>query len=378
MAVTAVIAGCTQEKFNIKGTIADADGKTLYLENLSLDGPVAIDSAKLDATGAFSFKGEAPEAPEFYRLRIEQRIISLCIDSTETIAIEASLNTIPQEYTVSGSDESAVIRELTLKQIDLQRRLTAIRKDYTLSNAVAADSMNAVVNAYKHDIAVNYIYKAPMKGYAYFALFQAIGNMLIFNPQESSDDVKLIAAVATSWDTYYPGSLRGENLHNIAIESMKNLRIVENKRNAQIDPSVISTANIIDIALRDNKGYTRRLTDLAGKVVLLDFHVFAADNSPARIMQLRELYNKYHAAGFEIYQVSLDSDEHFWKQQTEALPWTSVRDPDGVVSQYLTSYNIQALPTFFLVDKSNTLWKRDTQTDDIDAEIQYLLKQPAN
>ena len=37
-----------------------------------------------------------------------------------------------------------------------------------------------------------------------------------------------------------------------------------------------------------------------------------------RIMMLRELYNKYHAQGFEIYQVSLDEDEHFWKTRTAA------------------------------------------------------------
>ena len=375
MAMAAVLAGCTQEKFNVKGAITDADGKTLYFENLSLDGPVAIDSAKLDAAGTFSFKGTAPHNPEFYRLRIERRIISLCIDSTETITVAASYSTLPQQYTVSGSDESAVIQELTLKQIDLQQRLTAVQRDYTLSNAVAADSMTAIVDAYKRDIAVNYIYKAPMKGYAYFALFQAIGNMLIFNPYESSDDVKLFAAVATSWDTYYPGSLRGENLHNIAIENMRNMRIAENNRNAQIDPSVINTTNIIDIALPDNKGYTRRLTDLAGKVVLLDFHLFSTSDSPARIMQLRELYNKYHNSGFEIFQVSLDSDEHFWKQQTEALPWISVRDADGASSQYLVSYNVQVIPTFFLVDKTNTLYKRDSQMEDTDAEIQYLLKQ---
>ena len=374
-AAAVILAGCQGETFSVRGTISDAEGKTLYFENMSLNGPVAVDSATLDAGGTFSFKGEAPEAPEFYRLRIERRIISLCVDSTETIGIEASFNTLPQQYTVSGSEESAVIQELTLRLIDLQERLTAVQRDYTLTKDEAADSLEAIVEAYKRDIAANYIYKAPMKGYAYFALFQAIGNYLIYNPQENSDDVKLFAAVATSWDTYYPGSLRGENLHNIAIDNMRNQRIAENRRNAQVDPSVVNTTNIIDIVLEDNKGYTRKLTDLKGKVVLLDFHIFATDESPARIMQLRELYNKYHNSGFEIYQVSLDSDEHFWKQQTEALPWISVRDADALQSQYLTSYNIQTVPTFFLVDKTNTLYKRDSQMEDTDAEIQYLLKQ---
>ena len=206
------------------------------------------------------------------------------------------------------------------------------------------------------------------------ALFQALGNRLIFNPRESEDDIKAFAAVATSWDTYHPGSLRGKNLHNIAIEGMRTVRIVRNNRAAaMVDASKINTTNIIDIALSDNKGAVRRLTDLKGKVVMLDFHVFGADGSTKRIMQLRDVYNKYHARGFEIYQVALDPDEHFWKTQTAALPWISVRDADGLQSHYLQLYNVQSIPTFFLVGRDNALDKRDVQIKDLDAEIEALL-----
>lgn len=215
-----------------------------------------------------------------------------------------------------------------------------------------------------------------MKASSYFALFQTIGGRLIFNPRESKEDIKAFAAVATSWDVYYPNSLRGENLHNIAIEGLKNVRIMENKMAQSrrgIDPSKVNTSNIIEIALRDNQGNVRRLTSLKGKVVLLDFHVFGADGSTQRIMQLRELYNKYHSRGLEIYQVSFDPDEHFWKTQTAALPWICVHDDDAMNSNLLLQYNIQRIPTFFLVDKTNTLYKRDSQIKNLDAEIQGLL-----
>lgn len=106
---------------------------------------------------------------------------------------------------------------------------------------------------------------------------------------------------------------------------------------------------------------------------MLDFHVFGTENSPKRILLLRELYNKYHAQGFEIYQVALDPDEHFWKQQTAALPWISVRDPQGLDSQSLIVYNVQGLPEYFLIDRTNTLRKRSQQVRDIEAEIKALL-----
>ena len=130
---------------------------------------------------------------------------------------------------------------------------------------------------------------------------------------------------------------------------------------------------MLDIALPDNHGQMRHLTDLKGKIVLLDFHVFALEDSPARILMLRELYNKYHAQGLEIYQVSLDSDEHFWKQQTAALPWISVRDADGINSQRLVLYNVQAVPDYFIIDRGNNIVKRAALVKDIEAEIKKLL-----
>lgn len=374
-ALMAVALGsCDNKKFRVEGAITEAKDSVLYFENMSLDGPVAVDSVKLGDDGTFSFSEKSPEAPEFYRLRIAGQIINLSVDSTETVTVKAAYPAMSTGYTVEGSAECATIKELALKQIGLLNRVIAVERNPMLGVDMVRDSVTRMIEAYKQDLKMNYIYKAPMRASSYFALFQTLGNRLIFNPRESEDDIKAFAAVATSWDTYHPGSLRGKNLHNIAIEGMRNIRIVRNNRAAaQLDASKINVTNLIDIALPDNNGVTRKLTDLKGKVVMLDFHVFGAEGSTKRIMQLREIYNKYHARGFEIYQVALDPDEHFWKTQTAALPWISVRDADGLQSQYLTLYNVRSIPTFFLVNRDNTLDKRDVQIADLDAEIEMLL-----
>ena len=371
--VTLALGSCSKEKFHITGTMSDAKDSVLYFENMSLDGPVVKDSVKLDENGNFEFSDGRAEAPEFYRLRIANQIINLSIDSTETVTVKASYPTMATNYTVEGSENCKVIKELSLKQIDLLNKAIAIQANNSLGIDATNDSILKIIDVYKDDVKRNYIFKNPMKAYAYFALFQTLGNRLIFNPREIKDDVKVFAAVATSWDTYYPEALRGKNLHNIAIEGMKNIRIVENKRNQMIDASKVNVTNVIDINLVDNKGVARKLTDLNGKVVLLDFHVFATKESTKRIMELREIYNKYHASGLEIFQVSIDPDEHFWKQQTAALPWVCVRDPQGLNSSLMVSYNIQDIPTFFLVDRTSTLYKRDVQIKDLDAEIRSLL-----
>lgn len=368
------IASCNDKKFTVEGQVSNAKDSVLYFENVGLEGINTLDSIKLDEGGSFSFSEEAPTTPEFYRLRIADQIINVSIDSTETVQFKAEYPGMASNYTVSGSDNCEKIKELTLMQMELQNRAIAIQRNPSLGVDEANDSIQRLINAHKEKVKSNYIYKEPMKAYSYFALFQAIGNYLIFNPRTNKDDIKAFAAVATSWDTYYPHAERGQNLHNIAIEGMKNQRIVA-AQNAEfkVEASKVQEAGVLDIALLDNKGQERHLTDLKGKVVLLDFHIFALNDSPKRIIMLRELYNKYQAQGLEIYQVSLDPDEHFWKQQTAALPWISVRDADGVNSQRLMLYNIQAVPDFFLIDRGNNLVKRAAQINDLEAEIQKLL-----
>lgn len=372
MAILA-LASCNEKQFHVEGTISNAKDSVLYFENIGLAGAEVLDSVKLSEDGSFSFAGEPQGSPEFYRLRIYDQIISLSIDSTETVTVKAQYPNMASQYEVEGSDNCAVIKELALQQMDLQQRALKVSRDETLTIDQANDSILSMVTQYKTHVKNQYIFPHPDKPYAYFALFQTLGNMLLFNPRTNRDDIKVFAAVATSWDTFWPSAERGRNLHNIAIEGMKNVRIADAENARTIDPDKIQMAGVIDIALHDNKGQVRRLTDLKGQVVLLDFHVFAMDESPARILLLRELYNKYHAQGLEIYQVSLDGDEHFWKQQTAALPWISVREDKGISSSTLTIYNIQDIPEYFLIDRGNNLVGRSQTIKDLEQAIKNLL-----
>ena len=380
LAVSLMMLGavsCSNKKFEVSGNITDAKDSLLYFENMSLNGAVVVDSTKLDADGNFSFAVYAPSAPEFYRLRIAGQIINVAADSTEHVTIKAAYPTMASQYEVSGSDECSKIKELAIGQMALQASINNIVRNTNLNDDVMRDSIRVILAQYKEGVKNNYIFKEPMKAYAYFALFQTIAlgyeNVLVFNPRSNEDDVKVFAAVATSWDTYYPKAERGLNLHNIAIEGLKNIRIMKAEQQQTVDPSKVEYTGVIDIALPDNKGNIRKLSSLKGKVVMLDFHLFATKESTARIMQLRELYNKYHAQGFEIYQVSIDPDEHFWKTSVAALPWICVHSDDGLNAAELGMYNVRDIPTYFLIDKNNVLQKRDVQIKYIDAEIKALL-----
>lgn len=373
-ALTMLATACKDkgEQFEINGRIAEADGKTLYFEAVTLNGIEALDSTRLDEDGQFCFQGTRPFNPEFYRLRIDRQIVNLSVDSTETIHVEAELPDMGTDYEVEGSGNCQTLKEINNKLIALQQSIKDITNDKDLTLGEQERLVHEKINLYKNEMKMHYIMENPASAPAYFALFQTVNGSLIFNPISNPDDIKFVGAVATAWDANYPGTSRTENLHNIAIQGMKNTKRPTPVSLEDIDPGKISAAGIIDIELPDIHGKNRKLSDIRNKVVLLDFTAYSLPSSQERIMQMRGLYDKYSSLGFDIYQVSIDPDEHYWKTACEHLPWTCVYESRGEASGYLGSYLVRRLPTYFLIDRHGDLVARDEQIDDLEKTIRLL------
>lgn len=375
LAALTITACSSGPQFQVNGNISEANDKMLYLEASGLEGIVPLDSIKLKGEGSFHFKQPRPESPEFYRLRIDDRVINFSVDSTETLQIKAPYTNFSTAYTVEGSDNCNKIKELTLKQIQLQKdvdNLQASLHSNKIGNNAFEDSLTTLLNSYKSDVKLNYIFAAPNTAAAYFALFQKLNGYLIFDPLNNKDDIKCFAAVATSLNNTFPNAVRSKNLYNIVIKGMKNTRQPQAKT-LEIPQEKIVETGIIDIALRDVKGNIRKLTDLKGKVVLLDFSVFQSPAGAPHNLMLRELYNSYAKDGLEIYQVSLDADEHYWKTAADNLPWVCVRDGNGVYSTNVAVYNVQQVPSVFLINRNNELKLRGEDIKDLEAAIKSLL-----
>ncbi|HBG42099.1 MAG TPA: peroxiredoxin, partial [Porphyromonadaceae bacterium] len=111
---------------------------------------------------------------------------------------------------------------------------------------------------------------------------------------------------------------------------------------------VVTQSQLPDIVLADVEGRKIPLSSLKGKVVLLDFTVYNSEFSPKHNIDLNTMYKRYQAQGFEIYQISVDSDVHFWKNAASNVPWVAVRDPQSVYSSILATYNVREIPTAFI------------------------------
>ena len=358
--------------FTVKGVVAGADGQLMYLENVGISNVVTLDSIKLAPGGKFKFTEKRPEYPDFYRLRLNNQLINFAVDSTETISFVADAGTFATSYSVEGSENSKAIKAITLAQLDANQAISRLRKEYEdkmISDTTYRTKVLAAADAYK-EVARKYIYSAPMSTAAYFALFQQIDGLLFFDLYDRKD-VKAYGAVATSYDHAYPESPRSKHLYNLTLQSMKVLRAQR-----PVDYSNVETKDIsfLDIELPDVRGEVVKLSTVApGKVVLINFTAYQTEWSPALNMALGELYTKYHDQGLEIYQVSLDSDFHFWRNGASNLPWVTVRDPQSVYSQVAGLYNVKQLPALFILDRKGNLVKRVEDVKKLETDVKAVL-----
>ncbi len=299
-------------------------------------------------------------------------MINFAVDSTETISFAADAGTFATSYSVEGSESSKAIKVITLAQLDANQAISRLRKEYEdkmISDTTYRTKVLAAADAYK-EIARKYIYSSPMSTVAYFALFQQIDGLLFFDLYDRND-VKAYGAVATSYNHTYPESPRSKHLYNLTLQSMKVLRAQR-----PVDYSNVETKEIsfLDIELPDVRGEVTKLSAVAsGKVVLINFTAYQTEWSPALNMALGELYTKYHDRGLEIYQVSLDSDYHFWRNGASNLPWITVRDPQSVYSQVAGLYNVKQLPALFILDRKGNLVKRVEDVKKLEADVKVVI-----
>ena len=365
-----MMIACQQNStFSVKGIVAGADGQTIYLENVGLASIELLDSAKLNASGKFSFKKPHTEYPEFYRLRLNNQLINIAIDSTETITITADAGTFATSYTVEGSINSVAIKEVTLAQLDANHEFRRLRTEFeagSIQDSTYRERTLNVIDDYKV-IALKYIYGQPMSTAAYFALFQKVDGLLLFDLYDKTDS-RAFGAVATSHNNLYPKSQRAMHLSNLALQSLK---VTRSERLIDIETNEI---DLLEIELPDISGKNVRLSDISkGKVVILNFTAYQTDFSLDLNQLLKNIYTKQYSKGLDIYQVSLDSDLHIWKNTASNLPWTCVHDPQTIYSEIAALYNVKQLPAVFLIDKNGIVVKRIEDIKTIEEEVISLL-----
>jgi len=359
-----VLFACSDGKCSVEGTIADAAGDTLYIERMEVQKISVLDSLKLPTSGNFRFSLPCPEYPDFYRLRLNGQYIVFAIDSCEMLKVLSHKKTFSTDYIIENSVDNEHIRQLRLSNFAIQKLVN------NTQNRPTSEFLQGKIESHKQ-MARKIILSDTKSAAAYFAVNQMINGYYFFSPYDVEDGAYW-AAVATAYKVNYPNYDRTKMLENTVLSVMKHKR---DKANAIDYEKLLQTEAVgcVDIELTDNKGRKVSLSSQKGTVVLLDFSLIDVANSSARILALRELYNRFAKQNFTVFQVSFDADYAAWMDKTKLLPWICVNDKRAAQSDYILIFNLKSLPTYFLLNWDGDIVERLETLDGIESKIEALL-----
>jgi len=345
LAAAITLVSCTNGA-KISGTLKDVPAGDVTVRLLDINKYETLDTIKTKANGSFIYKiGIEKNQPEFvYLFYKDTKIASLILSKGEKAVVEAdSLG----KYTVSGSPESEKLLDVErsyaefLKKADiLAGSLESVPEASADAAEIKSELTKLYVNYYRSIL--KYIITNPYSMSVVPVFYQNFGDMPVLSRQT---DAILFCSICDSLETVYPDS-----------KYVKALRNEATKRKQLFDlNSILDKAGEVgfpDIELPDMNGKDVKLSEVDAKMVMVMFWLASeADQKMFNLDFVKKIYDEYHSRGLQVYQVSLDADKTQWAQvmKNQKLPWINVCDSRSSDSPYLSLYNLQEIPSIFLI-----------------------------
>ncbi len=356
-----MLFSCQRDQvIRIEGTLNGSNRHIIFLDEQQVQQSVPVDSARTGQDGSFHFR-IAAEYPKFYNLRLgDNRLIPLLLAPGENVQIHCNLRNFSKDYQVAGSPGSRDLKKLNERLLVTKHKMDSLRNLFKQHpdpspgfTRKMQSKLDSVIDAQRR-YSIGYVLENRSSLAAIYALYQKLeDDNFVLNQNK---DIQLLKITAQVLDTLYPASKHVRALVSDAANMEKRLY------NSALDNLIDQTeSRLPEIALPGMEGDTLRLSQVDGKAIILNFW---ASWSPASIsynVDLKEIYNRYHQKGLEIYQVSFDNDREKWEKSVrfEVYPWINVIDEQFPNSSLPGKYNVQNLPTSFLIDEQRNIIGRD-------------------
>ncbi len=376
-----IITACsTKEQYRVEGKIENAKDKMLYFEKLGLATSYPIDSVKLSNRGEFTFKGDRLNQPTFFLLNLPgSGLITLLIDSIETVKVSADADNFGAGYKIQNSIGSAYIQILNENLAKLKTVVNKYIEEYNTADKTDLKKqqdiiarINEAIDTHKKFIG-EFVMDNPRSFASYYALFQRWDdNTMVMNIMDKKDQI-YYSTVATSLNLLYPESERVKHLYNYVLRAKSEQR---KEKSMQALMNSVEASNHPDIAEKDINGNVIKLSSLKGKVIILSFWASWDKSSRSANKSLKSVYKKYHKKGLEIYQVSLDRSKVLWENaiKTDELPWINVSDLRYTESIAARTYNVTRIPSNFIINRKGEVVGKDLYGQRLEEKMRELMK----
>lgn len=365
-------------EFIVKGNIANAKGKTLFISEFSDYGFSNIDSTVINPDGGFSLSGRT-SIPNFYALRIApNEFITVLLDSADVITVSANADSFMKNYKIEGSKSMELMNKLNTKIGETHAKIDSLGNIFLLNeNSKQIDSIKTVLDSEfeqlrdsQKEFSTDFINNNINSIACLIALEQKITNRIaVFTLQ---NDLDIFEKVDSSLSKLYPQSAHVKNLHKTIVRFKQRPRKQSKSANAGYKIGDI----LPDISMKNPSGDIISLYSLRGKYVLLDF--WAAWCMPCRQanQNLVGIYKQYKDKNFTIYQVSLDKEKDMWTaaiKKDNIASWHHVSDLLFWQSEAVKVFGVKSIPFNFLIDPDGKLVAVNLHGKALSKKLQELL-----
>ncbi len=373
------VTGCKNNNIEINGKLLEhAPGKYIYLDELKSTELITVDSAIVSEEGQFALTREV-ESPAFYLLKTDEKnFLTMLLEPGQKIVLNAYADSLNYPIFVTGSpgtEKMAAYNKKLKKTIDQLSGLRSIYIENLGSPQLAGviEKLDSLAGIYLNEINIytkNYIDENLSSLVSLVALYQQVapGEYILHHQKDLNYFLKVDSSLSSNYPDYEPV----KSLHE-QVQSLVN----DLKAQEMTSPLAITGNLAPDIALPDPQGDTIRLSSTRGKIVLLNFWASWSNLCRNENPNLVKAYSTYNNNGFEIYQVSLDKAKEPWIEgirRDKLEEWIHVSDIKYWNSVVVPLYNIEVLPTNYLLDREGRIIASNLRGEDLNIKLAEIFK----
>ncbi len=371
-----ILFACGRNHIKVNGVIKDTEKEMIYLDKMGVGEIVSVDSSGINKHGKFNLKTKAPEL-NFYRLRLsDNNFVTLLTGPGEKIRVTSSKEYLPENYEITGSENSQKVKLLDNHLLETQKKLDSLTTIFNeLNDKPGFDTISKELDeAYQKIVNEqrNFNIRFVLENLNSLASIKALYQKFDENTYVlfKNRDLQYLKIVSDSLQKAYPES---KHTKALVADLEKGLNRYNQLRFNQIMENMPKTA--LDVQLPNINGDTILLSN-QGKYVLLSFWSTASEACVKENQVFKSLHKKYNPKGFEIYQVCIDNDIAKWEKAVkfDELPWISVIDTNPESSGVISMFNVRSIPVNYMFDREGNIIGKDLHGRALNIKMNQLFE----
>ncbi len=347
---------------NISGTIENAEGKLLILEQFVNNNAISVDSSIVGENGEFELAMNS-DVMDFYRMRITPQNASVFLLSPgEKVIVNGDGSDLNTSLSIEGSSNTQLLWTYYKEANEFGKKSQELRNQAQTLTQDQGDQKQNVINEFNqlNEGFVSFTKSFIKDNVGSPAVLPALGNLNI------ETDIEYFEMARDGLKESFGGSNYYTSLNN----QVKQFKVAKVK-GKMFEPG----SEVPNITQNDPSDNPRSLYDLRGKVVLVDFWAAWCRPCRAENPNVVKLYNKYNKDGFDVFSVSLDKTKDKWVAAIEkdGLVWPNhVSDLKYWSSEAAQLYNVKSIPFTVLLDRDGKVINTKLRGPALEAKLKEI------